>query len=75
MRKAVFFHRFCQLIKGLALDGFQSVAHHARAGNAHIDDGFRLAHAVEGSRHKGVILHCVAEHHQLGAAKAVLICR
>ena len=43
---------------------------HAWAGNAHIDDPFRLAHPMEGAGHEGIVLYCVAEHHQLGAAKA-----
>ena len=57
-------------VKGLPLAGLQSVVHHARAGHAHVDDAVRLAHAVERTGHEGVVLHSVAEHHQLGAAEA-----
>ena len=49
--------------------------HHTGAGNAHVDDAVRLTHAVERARHKGVVLHSVAEHHQLGAAQTVLVSR
>ena len=45
--------------------------HHTGAGNAHVDDAVRLANAVERARHKGIVLHSVAEHHQLGAAQTV----
>ena len=60
-------------VKGLALDGLQGVVHHAGAGDAHVDDALRLAHAVERARHEGVVLHRVAEYHQLGAADAVAV--
>ena len=60
-------------VKGLALHGLQGVVHHAGAGHAHVDDPLGLAHAVEGAGHEGVILHSVAEHHQLGAAEAALV--
>ena len=49
--------------------------HHARTGNAHVNDPFCLAHAVESAGHEGVVLHGVAEHHQLGAAKTVPVRR
>ena len=45
---------------------------HAGAGHAHIDDLLGLPNAVEGPGHKGVVLHRIAEHHQLGAAEAAL---
>ena len=57
-------------VEGLALHVLEGVVHHAGAGHAHIDDAVRLPHAVEGARHEGVILHRIAEYHQLGAAKA-----
>ena len=57
-------------IEGLALHALKGVVHHAGAGDAHVDDPLRLAHAVEGAGHEGVVLHSVAEHHQLGAAEA-----
>ena len=60
-------------VKGLTLDGLKGVMHYARAGDAHVDDGLRLAHTVERTGHKGVIFHRIAEHHQLGAAKAGLL--
>ena len=46
---------------------------HAGAGDTHVDDGLRLTYPVEGAGHEGVILHGVAEHHQLGAAEAALV--
>lgn len=45
--------------------------HHARSGNAHVDNFFSLAYAVERPRHKGVVLHRVAEYHELCAAEPV----
>ena len=47
------------------------MVYHAGAGDAHIDDAVGLTHPMEGPGHKGVILHGVAEHHQLGAAQPV----
>ena len=58
-------------VKGLVLAGPQGVVYHAGAGDAHIDDAVGLTYAVESPGHKGVILHGVAEHHQLGAAQPV----
>ena len=57
-------------VKRLALHLLQGVVDHAGAGDAHVDDTFRLAHAVEGTGHEGVILHGVGENHELGAAEA-----
>ena len=65
------FHGLRHHIQRLALYGLQGVVHHAGAGDAHVDDLLRLAHAVERAGHEGVILHGVAEDHQLGAAEAV----
>ena len=72
---AVFLMVSATTSKGCALHRLQGVIHHAGAGNAHVDDAFRLAHAVEGAGHEGVVLHGVAEHHQLGAAQAVPVRR
>ena len=44
--------------------------HHAGTGHPHVDDPLGLAHAVERARHEWIILHRIAEHHQLGAAEA-----
>ena len=41
------------------------------AADHHVDDALRLPHPVEGSGHKGVVLHGVGKDHQLGAAQAV----
>ena len=38
-----------------------------------MDDTVGLTHAVEGASHEGVVLRSVAEHHQLGAADALLV--
>ena len=46
---------------------------HARAGDTHVDDPLSLPHAVEGASHERVVLHGVAEHHQLSAAKAASV--
>ena len=67
------FHRFRHHVKGGALHALQGVVHNAGTADAHVDDAVRLAHAVEGAGHEGVILHGVAEHHQLGAAQALLL--
>ena len=68
-----FFDSLGHHVEGLALAALQGVVHHAGAGHAHVDDGVGLTHAVEGTSHEGVVLHGVAEHHQLGAAKAGLL--
>ena len=47
--------------------------HNTGAGNAHMDDTVGFTHAVEGTRHEGVVLRSVAEHHQLGTADALLV--
>ena len=47
--------------------------HNTGAGYAHMDDTVGLTHAVEGTRHEGVVLRSVAEHHQLGTADALLV--
>ena len=57
-------------VEGLALHALEGVVDHAGAGHPHVDDPLRLAHAVERPGHEGVVLHRVAEHHQLGAAEA-----
>ena len=74
IRKAVFLIVSATTSKGWPLHALQGVMHHAGAGNAHVDDAVRLAHAVERAGHEGVVLHGVAEHHQLGAAEAGLSC-
>jgi hypothetical protein len=56
-------------VKGLSLDGFQGGLDDAGAGNAHVDGAFGLANAAERACHEGVVLHCIAEHHQLRAAQ------
>ena len=60
-------------VEGLSLHALEGMVHHAGAGNAHVDDPLGLTHAVEGAGHEGVVLHGVAEHHQLGAAEAALV--
>ena len=47
--------------------------HHARAGNAHIDDALRLTDTMECTGHKGVILHRIGENNQLSAAQTILV--
>ena len=37
------------------------------------NDAVRFTGAVEGAGHKGIVLHSIAEHHQLGTAEAALI--
>ena len=63
-------HRLGYHVEGLSLHLLKGVVYHTRAGDPHVDDPLWLAHPVEGARHKGVVLHGVAEHHQLGAAEA-----
>ena len=46
--------------------------HHTRSGNAHIQYALRLAHTVERTGHKGVVLHRIGKYHQFGAAKTVI---
>ena len=46
--------------------------HDARPRHADVYDLLRLAHAVERARHEGVVLHGVAEHHELRAAEAAV---
>jgi hypothetical protein len=60
-------------VEGGALHVLEGVVHHTGAGDAHIDDAVALAHAVEGAGHEGVVLHRVAEYHQLGAAEAATV--
>ena len=68
------FDQFCHLIDGGILgQACQRGAHSARAGNAYMDLAVRLAGAVEGTGHEGIILRCVAEHHQLGSADALTV--
>ena len=62
-------------VKRLPLDAFQRALDHARPGHADVDGTFRLAHAAESTRHKRVILHCVAENDQLRAAQPVRVRR
>ena len=40
-----------------------------------MNDTIRLTHAVECTRHKGVILRRIAEHHQLGSTHAHIAAR
>ena len=61
-------------IKGLALHTLQGMVDNTGAGNAHIQFHLRLAHTVEGTGHKGVILHRVGKDHQFGTAQAILVC-
>ena len=51
----------------------QHLAYHAGAGNAHVDDSVGLARTVERAGHERVVLHGVAEHHQLACADAVAV--
>ena len=48
-------------------------AHHTRAGHPDVDDGIRLAGAVERARHKRVVFGSVAENDELRRADAVVI--
>ncbi len=69
-----FLDGLCHHVKGLALDALKGMVHHSRAGDAHIQHALGLAHPVEGAGHKGVVLHGVGKHHQLGTAQAVVVC-
>ena len=51
----------------------QRGAHSAGAGNADVDLTVGLAGAVECTGHEGVVLRCVAEHHQLCRADALAV--
>ncbi len=46
---------------------------HAGAGDAHVDDGVRLAGAVDRAGHKGRVFHHVGKDHQLGGGHALLV--
>ncbi len=50
----------------------KSRLHHAGAGHTHVNGTLRLTNAAESTSHKGIILHRIGEHHQLGTAKAIL---
>ena len=49
--------------------------HYARARNAYVYNAAGLSDSVEGARHERIVLHGVAEHHELGAGKAALVRR
>ena len=66
------FNGLRHLIKGTTLDALQRVVHNTGTGNAHIQHRLRLAHTVERTCHKGVILYRIGKDHQLGAAKTVV---
>ena len=51
----------------------QHGAHHAGAGHAHVHHFVGLARAVERTGHEGVVLHGVAEHHQLAGTDALAV--
>ena len=48
-------------------------AHHAGAGNAHIDHAVRLTRAMKCARHEGVVIRRVAKDNELCAADAVAV--
>ena len=53
----------------------QGAAYHARAGDADIDHGLRLAGAEIGPGHEGIVLGDIGKDHQLGAAEAPVLGR
>ena len=68
--------QLCHLVDGGILgQAGQCGAHSAGTGNAHMNLTVRLAGAVECTGHEGVILRCVAEHHQLCGTDALTVGR
>ncbi len=65
-------HQLGHLVDGgiLGQPGQRS-ADRAGAGDTDVDNAVGLTGAVEGARHKGIVLGCVAEDHQLGCADAL----
>ena len=66
------FDRLAEHFKVLSAHLLQGGLHHARSGNADVDHRVRFGHAVERTRHKGVVVRRVAEHDELGAAQAAV---
>ena len=63
---------FSDLIHGGILAGFLDChAHDARSGNTDIDNGIRLRDAMETAGHEGIVLHGIAEDHELGGCLTV----
>ena len=67
--------RFRHFVKGPPPHAFQRNLDHAGAADAHVDGAIALADAMEGPRHKRIVLHRIAEHHQFRAAQAAFVCR
>ncbi len=63
------------LVKGRVLHLFKGHLHHAGARDAHAHSTVALAGTVERPRHEGIVLHRVAEHHQLRAAQPAVVRR
>ena len=51
----------------------QCVFNNARSADANVDNAFRLGYAMEGTCHKRVIRHSVAEYYQLSAADCITV--
>ncbi len=68
-------YHFRQIGKVCFGNAFYRVLYNPRSRNADVDNGTAFSHAVEGARHKRVILYRVAENDKLCTAEAVSVRR
>ena len=66
-------YRFRKHVATFPSDAFQSGFHHAGTGYAYVHHAVSLAHAVEGARHEGIVLHGVGEDDEFGAPYPVAV--
>ena len=66
-----FLDRLTEHLEAFSTHLFQSRFHHAGAADTHVNDLIRLRHAMEGSRHKRIVIRRVAEGHQLRAGRRI----
>ena len=64
---------FAQELEVLALGRIQCAGDDTRTGNAHVDHGVALGHAMEAACHERVVVRHVAEGHELDAAVGVVV--
>ena len=71
--KSSFLNSFAEHFKILSPYSFQSSLYNSRAGNAYVNNCVCFCHAMEGSRHKRIVIRSVAENYQLGTAQRILV--
>ena len=68
--------RDAKFLKSFSTHFFQCLLNYTRSADSYIDNCICLCHSKECTRHKRIIIRCIAENHQLCTSKGIIVlCR